>query len=162
MPHHTGMTVKGLAKKFLKNANSRLLDKGILSNKVKFDIPDYVERFYKETRKNIHTIKFELNTPLSYEVFVIDGYCDKDGKDMWLDFIVLGSEVFGDNNIPEKPTLEITFVFDALKVSSYALFEILEDYKGVFDVDFTEPEKFVYVKYKVEDFELPFINGNYL
>ncbi len=162
VPHHIGMSLKGIARKFFKSANKKLLDNGILSNKVKFDIPEYVERFFKETKENIHTIKFELNIPLSYEVFVIDGLCNKDGKDIWLDFIVLGSEVLGSNEIPEKPNLEVTFVFDALKVSSYALFEILGDYKDVFEVDFTEPEKFIYVTYKVEYLEFPFINGNYL
>jgi hypothetical protein len=162
VPHHIGMSLEKVTRKFLKEANKKILDGGILSKGVRFNIPKYVERFFKETKENIHTIKFELNIPLSYEVFVIDGFCDKDGKDMWPDFIVLGSEFFGNNNIPEKPTLEITFVFDALKVSSYALFEVLKYYKDVFEVDFAEQEKFVYVTYKVEDFEFPFVNGNYL
>jgi len=162
MPHHIGMSLERVTKKFLREANKKILDGGILSNRVKFNIPEYVEKFFKETKENIHTIKFELNIPLSYEVFVVDGYCDKYGKDMWPDFIVLGPEVLDENDIPEKPILKITFVFDVLKVSPYSLFEVLENYKDVFEVDFAEQEKFVYVTYKVEDLEFPFINGNYL
>jgi len=156
------MSLISVTKKFFKKANKGLLANGILSKKSKFSIPEYVERFFRETKENINTIKFELSIPLSYEIFVIDGYSDKDGKEIWLDFIILGSEVLGNEEIPQKPILEISLVFDTLKVSSYSLFEVLDDYKDVFDVDFSEREKIAYVKYKVEDFELPFINGNYL
>jgi len=162
MYHHIAMSLSVITKKFLKNANKRLLDNGILSNKSKFSIPEYVERFFRKTKENITAIKFELSIPLSYEVFVVDGYCEKDGKEIWLNFIVLGSEVLGNKEIPQKPILEISFVFDTLKVSSHSLFEVLDDYKDIFDVDFSEREKIAYVKYKVEDFELPFINGNFL
>jgi hypothetical protein len=162
MPHHIGMRLEKVTKKFLKEANKKILDGGILSSKVKFAIPKYVENFFKETKENICGIEFELNIPLTYEVFVVDGSCDKDGNDMWVDFMLFDSKIWGKENIPEKPTFEITFVFDALKVSSYALFEILEDYKGVFVVDFSKPERYIQVKYEVEDFEFPYINGNYL
>lgn len=162
VPHHIGMSVREVIKRFLKIANKKLLDNGILSDEVKLDIPKYVEIFFKETKENICAIEFELNIPLTYEVFVVNGNCDKNGNDMWVDFIIFDSKIWGKENIPEKPTFEIVFVFDALKVSSYTLFEILEDYKGVFVVGFSKPEKYIQVKYKVEDFEFPFINGNYL
>jgi hypothetical protein len=156
------MSLDKVTRKFLKEANKKILDNGILSKKVKFDIPKYVEKFFKETKENIFGIEFELNIPLTYEVFAVYGSCDENGDDMWLDFMVFDSKIWGEENIPEKPTFEITFVFDALKVSSYALLEVLEDYKGVFVVDFSKPERYIQVKYKVENFEFPFLNGNYL
>jgi len=156
------MEVSKLIKKFLKEANKKLLDNGVLSNKVKLNIPKYVEKFFRETKENICGIEFELNIPLTYEVFVIGGSCDKSGNDMWADFMLFDSKIWGKENIPEKPTFEITFVFDALKISSYALFEVLENYKNVFVVDFSKPERYIQVKYKFEDFEFPFVNGNYL
>jgi hypothetical protein len=156
------MSLEKTVGKFLKEANNKIIDNGILSKKVKFDIPKYVKKFFKETKENVCGIEFEINIPLTYEVFIVSGSCDKDGNDMWVDFIIFDSKIWGKENIPEKPVFKITFVFDALKVSSYALFEILEDYKGVFVVDFSKPERYIQVKYKVEDFEFPFINGNYL
>jgi hypothetical protein len=156
------MGVKGLARRFFRHASKTLFDRGILLQKVKLCIPKYVERFFKETKENISSIHFELDIPLTYEVFSIDGHSDKNGNDLWIDAMIFDSKIWGEKNIPEKPTFEIIFVFDSLKVSSYALFEVLEDYKDVFVVDFSKPEGYIQVKYKVEDFELPFINGNYL
>jgi hypothetical protein len=162
IPHHIDMSLEKVTKKFFKEANKKILDGGILSKKVKFYIPKYVEKFFKETKENICGIEFELNIPLTYEVFVVDGSCDKNGNDMWVDFMIFDSKIWGEENVPEKPAFEITFVFDSLKVSSYSLFEVLEDYKEVFVVDFSKPERYIQVKYKVEDFEFPFVNGNYL
>jgi hypothetical protein len=156
------MGAKGLTRKFLRLASKTLFDNGILSNSIKFDISKSVEKFFKETQENIHSIKFALKIPLTYEIFVVDGYSNTDGSDMFLDSIILGSEVLSSEEIPKKPTFEITFLFDALKISVYTLFEILENYKGVFDIDYSETERFVYIIYKVEDFEFPFLNGNYL
>jgi ribosomal protein S17E len=155
------MNLEGLARKFFRKSNKKIFNVGILSKKVKFTIPKYVEKFFKETKENISAIHFELDIPLTYEIFSISGHSDKNGNDLWIDSMIFDSKIRG-SNIPEKPNFKITLVFDTLKISSYALFEILEDYKDVFDVDFSEPEKFILVKYKVEDFELLFLNGNYL
>jgi hypothetical protein len=161
--HHIDMSVRSLTKKFLRKADKTLFGNGILSKEVKFDISKSVEKFFRETKENMHSIKFSLNIPLAYELFVVDGYSNIDGIDMFLDSMILGSEVLRyEKDIPSKPTLEITFVFDTLKVSAYTLFEVLENYKGVFDIDYSDFEKFAHIKYKVEDFELPFLNGNYL
>jgi hypothetical protein len=156
------MSVKGLTRKFLRKADKTLFGNGILLKEVKFNISKSVEKFFRETKENMHSIKFSLNIPLAYELFFVDGYSNVDGSDMFLDSMILGSEVLRLEDIPPKPTLEITFVFDTLKISAYTLFEILEDYKGVFDIDYSDFEKFAHIKYKVEDFELPFLNGNYL
>jgi hypothetical protein len=156
------MGVKSLVRKFFRKADKTLFGNGILSKELRVDISNSVEKFFKETQENIHSIKFALKIPLTYEIFVVDGYSNTDGSDMFLDSIILGSEVLSSDDTPPKPTFEITFLFDALKVSAYTLFEILEDYKGVFDIDYSETERFVLIGYKVEDFELPFLNGNYL
>jgi hypothetical protein len=160
--HHIDMSVKGLTKKFLRKADKTLFGNGILSKEVNFDISKSVEKFFRETKENIHSIKFSLNIPLTYELFFVDGHSNVDGSDMFLDSMILGFEVLRLEDVPPKPTLEITFVFDTLKISAYMLFEILEDYKGVFDIEYLELERFAHITYKVEDFELPFLNGNYL
>jgi len=155
------MSLEKITRKFFKEVNKKIINNGILTQKVKFNIPKYVEKFFRETKENISAIHLELDIPLTYEVFSIGGHSDKDEKDLWIDSMIFDSKIWG-SSIPEKPNLKITLVFDTLKISSYTLFEILEDYKDVFEVDFSETERLFLVKYKVEDFEFSFINGNYL